>query len=67
MGYRPVERNQDFLLPSSMTDWLPEGHLVWFVIDTVAALDTSVLHTRAGLRRDGLRRRNAAGRASYDP
>jgi transposase len=66
-GYRPVERDQEFLLPPSMTDWLPEGHLAWFVIDTVAELDTSAFHQRAARRRDGQQRRNTAGRASYDP
>jgi transposase len=50
-----------------MTEWLPEGHLAWFLIDTVAELDTTVFHQRAALRRDGQACRNAAGRAAYDP
>jgi transposase len=62
-----VDRNQEFLLPPSMIDWLPEDHVVWFVIDTVAEMDTSVFHQRAARCRDGRDRRNAAGRASYDP
>jgi len=62
-----VERGQEFLLPPNMIDWLPEDHLVWFVIDTVAALDTSALHSRAARRRDGKSRTSMAGRASYDP
>lgn len=66
-GYRPVDRGQQFLLPPDMTEWLPEGHLAWFLIDTVAELDTTVFHQRAALRRDGRERRNAAGRASFDP
>jgi transposase len=66
-GYRPVDRDQRFLLPPDMTDWLPEGHLAWFVIDTVAVLDTSVLHERAAARRDGTPARSTAGRAGYDP
>ena len=66
-GYRPVDRGQQFLLPPDMTEWLPEGHLAWFVIDMVAELDTAGFHQRAALRRDGRERRNAAGRASYDP
>jgi transposase len=66
-GYRPVDRDQEFLLPPNMVDWLPEDHLAWFVIDTVAEMDTSVLHQRAARRRDGRERRNAAGRAAYDP
>jgi transposase len=66
-GYRPVDRDQEFLLPPNMIDWLGADHLVWFVIDTVAALDTSMLHERAALRRDGQPACSAAGRAGYDP
>jgi len=33
------DRNQSFLLPPDMRDWLAEDHLVWFVIDLVARLD----------------------------
>jgi hypothetical protein len=28
-------RDQAFLLPGSMRDWLAEGHLAWFVIEVV--------------------------------
>ena len=48
-----------FLLPVSMRDWLDEGHLAWFVIDVVAAIDTSAFHARH--RNDG------PGRPAYDP
>jgi transposase len=66
-GYRPVDRDQEFLLPPSMIEWLPEDHVVWFLIDAVAEMDTSAFHRRAARRRDGRERRNTAGRASYDP
>jgi transposase len=66
-GYRPVDRDQAFLLPPNMIDWLGADHLVWFVLDTVAVLDTSALHRRAALRRDGRPARGVAGRAGYDP
>ncbi len=33
------DRRQGFLLPPSPSDWLPEGHLAWFVIDAVEQLD----------------------------
>jgi transposase len=66
-GYRPVDRDQEFLLPPSMIDWLPEEHVVWFLLDTVAEMDTSAFHARAARCRDGRDRRTAAGRASYDP
>ena len=43
---RPV-RDQLFLLPVSMREWLDEGHLVWFVLDVVARLNMSGLHSSA--------------------
>jgi transposase len=53
------DRDQAFLLPPDMREWLPEGHLVWLVIDTVAALDLTVFRKRAKL--------GGAGRAPLDP
>ena len=43
--YRPYQPTQSFLLPPSPLDWLPEDHLSRFVLDTVAELDLSELHT----------------------
>jgi len=40
------DRDQLFLLPVSMRDWLEEGHLAWFVIDVVAKIDTTAFHAR---------------------
>jgi transposase len=37
--FRPAERNQLFLLPPSIQDWLPENHLARFVVDIVEQLD----------------------------
>jgi transposase len=59
MEYRPVDRDQPFLLPPSMIDWLPEDHLVWFMIEAVNRLDTTAFHTRACL--------GGAGRRGFDP
>jgi transposase len=58
-SYRPVVRDQEFLLPSNMADWLAGDHLVWFVLDVVEQLDTSALHR--------CRRTGGVGRAGYDP
>jgi transposase len=58
-SYRPVDRGQGFLLPPDMAEWLPPGHLVWFLIDAVEELDTSAFH--AGRVRVG------QGRAGFDP
>jgi transposase len=43
--YRPYLPNQDFLLPPSLRDWLPEDHLVYFVSDLVDELDLSAITT----------------------
>jgi transposase len=37
------DRRQGLLLPPSPSDWLPEGHLAWFVIDAVEQLDIDPL------------------------
>ena len=58
-GFRPVDRDQTFLLPPDMRHWLPADHLVWFVLDTVAGLDLTGFRAR--------RRLGGAGRAAYDP
>jgi len=58
-AYRSVDRDQLFLLPPDMRDWLPEGHLVWFVLDVVERVDTSVLHDRHP--------NVGVGRQAYDP
>lgn len=58
-SYRPVVRDQEFLLPPNMADWLAADHLVWFVLDVVERLDTSGFHQS--------RRVGGVGRAGYDP
>lgn len=34
--YRAPQRDQLLLMPTSMQEWLEEGHLAWFLIDVVA-------------------------------
>ena len=58
-GYRPVERDQPFLLPPDMREWLPDDHAVWLVIEAVGTLDTRAAHAH--------RRTGGAGTAGYDP
>jgi hypothetical protein len=36
-SYRPYLPDQEFLLPPSLRDWLPEKHLVYFVSDVCSA------------------------------
>ena len=54
--YRPYVPEQDLLLPPSLRDWLPEGHLAFFVSDFVEhwtrrQFCASTRMTSAGTRR----------------
>jgi transposase len=40
------DRNQQYLLPPSVDEWLPEGHLARFVIEVIDQLDISKLTGR---------------------
>ena len=59
LRYLPADRDQLFLLPLDMREWLPEGHLAFFVSDVVDELGTTALHV--GHHHD------AGGRPAYDP
>jgi transposase len=61
MGQRFVacDRDQSFLMPPDVRDWLPEGHLGWFVLDAVAAMELGPFS--AAYRVDG------RSRPAYDP
>ena len=59
INVRPCDREQLFLMPPSVSDWLPDGHLAWFVLDVVSELDLGGFY--AGHREDG------RGGAVYDP
>jgi transposase len=52
-------REQGFLLPPDVRDWLPADHLAWFVIDAVKGMGLGQFY--AAYRADG------HGRAGYDP
>jgi len=52
-------REQGFLLPPDVRDWLPTDHLAWFVIDAVAGMNLDGFY--ASYRADG------HGRAAYEP
>ncbi|MDX9834778.1 MAG: IS5/IS1182 family transposase, partial [Desulfobulbus sp.] len=38
-----VDRNTLFLLPPSMNDWLPEGHLARFIVEIVGQLNLALI------------------------
>lgn len=47
--FRELDRKTLFLLPPSMDDWLPEGHLARFIVEIVEQLDlTSIKAAYAG-------------------
>src|SRR5205823_7951482 len=53
------DREQAFLMPPSLRDWLPADHLAWFVIECVDRLDLEAFY--AAYRADG------HGCAAYEP
>ena len=59
INLRESDRDQLFLLPPSVADWLPSDHLAFFVLDVVAELDLAAFY--ADYRADG------RGGAAYDP
>ena len=53
------ERDQSYLMPPSMRDWLSEGHLAWFIVDAVGQMDLREFYT--------VYRSGGWGAAAYDP
>jgi transposase len=45
-SYLPYAPGQQMLLPATLQDWLPEGHLAYFMSDTIDSLDLSAFHAR---------------------
>ncbi len=43
IAYHPEQQQ---LLPSALQDWLPQGHLAYFINDTIDSLDLSTFHAR---------------------
>ncbi len=58
-GYRAYLPEQDLLLPPSLRDWLPEGHLAYYVSDVVDQLDLSAIHA--------VYEKEMRGQPPYDP
>jgi transposase len=58
-NFRRAERDQPFLLPPDLRDWLPEGHLAWFILDVIDQLDLASFYRQH--RNDG------HGHPAYDP
>jgi transposase len=58
-NFRGGDRDQLFLMPPSVREWLPADHLAWFVLDVVGEFDLAEF--RARYRPDG------RGGAAYEP
>jgi len=54
-----VDREQTFLMPPSLLDWVAEDHLVWTMLSSVKEMDLSVFL--------GAYRADGHGRPAYDP
>jgi transposase len=45
-SYIPYNPEQQHLLPNALQDWLPQGHLAYYINDTVDSLNLSAFHAR---------------------
>jgi transposase len=59
-SFRPYRLDQIYLLPPSPSDWLPENHLVRFIVEVTRELDLTAFYS-------GYDKRHASGAPSYDP
>jgi transposase len=59
MNFLACDREQAFLMPPDPRDWLPEGHLAWFVLESVEQMDLAAFY--GSYRVDGW------GRAAFEP
>lgn len=58
-NYIRCDREQQYLLPVDVRDWLPQGHLARFILEVVPELDTSTFHE--------VHPKGGPGRCAYDP
>jgi transposase len=59
-SYRPYAPRQRYLLPPSPEEWLPEGHLAYFILDVVSELDLRAIE-------EALQSKDARGERPYSP
>ncbi len=61
MAYNFIEcnRDQQYLMPPSVKEWLPEGDLSWFVIDAVGQMELKEFYSKY--------RGYGCGRAAFNP
>ena len=58
--YRPWTPEQTFLLPPSPMEWLPEGHLAYFVLEVVGELDVGAIEA-------AIQKKDPRGERPYSP
>jgi len=58
-NFLSCDRGQALLLPPSVAEWVPDGHLARFVVEVVGRLDLSAFY--------GAYRADGSGRAAHDP
>lgn len=61
MAYNFIECNRDqaYLMPPSLLEWLAQGDLVWFILDAVDQMDLTAFYQ--------VYRSDGKGQASYEP
>jgi transposase len=58
-NFLSCDREQDFLMAPSVREWLPAGHLAWYLLDVVERLDLDAIY--------GEYRADGSGRPAHDP
>lgn len=56
-SFRRYGPEQIFLMPASLQDWLPKGHLTYFVSEVVSSVAVSLTHSQ--LRSQQLKMRDS--------
>jgi transposase len=59
-SYRPWSPSQAFLFPPSPLEWLPEGHLAYFVLEVAQTLDLSAIE-------EAIQEKDGRGERPYPP
>src|ERR671918_1580140 len=58
-NFLSCDREQDFLMAPSVREWLPAGHLAWWLVEVVERLELEAF--------DGEYRADGSGRPAHDP
>ena len=50
-SFLPHEPKQDFLLPPTLSEWLPENHLAYFVSELIDGVNLQIFYAGTHRRR----------------